>query len=91
MMDSLCYESNGGSRMHGFCVFLSFRLSVDILLLVLCDYYEMLVCVRKLWVLLMVKYMHWLLTRITFFFNDDSLYKMVTVVQQVLIFIVEGF
>jgi hypothetical protein len=48
MMDSLYYESNGGSGMHGFCVLLSFQLTVDILLWVLYDYCEMLVCVSEL-------------------------------------------
>jgi hypothetical protein len=39
----------------------------------------------------MVESMHWLLTWITWFFNDDFLCKMVTVVQLVMSFIVEGF
>ena len=42
MMEYMYYESNGGSGLHGFCVFLSFRLSVNILLWVHCDYCEML-------------------------------------------------
>jgi hypothetical protein len=67
MMGSMYYESNGGSGMHGFCVFLSFRLSVNILLWVLCDYCEMLACVSEIWELLIIESVHWLLTQTNWF------------------------
>jgi len=54
IMDSLCYESNGGSGMHGLCVFLSFLLCVNIVFWVLCDYCEILAFASK------VMGVHWL-------------------------------
>jgi hypothetical protein len=47
MMDSLCYESNGGSGMHGFCVFLSFSTVCKYGVVAFCDDYEMLMIVSR--------------------------------------------
>ena len=47
MMDSLFYEPSGGSIMHGFCFFLSFLIVCIYGVMDLCDYYKMLVTVRR--------------------------------------------
>jgi hypothetical protein len=47
MMDSLFYESNGGSVMHGFCVFLSFSTVCKYGVMALCDDCKMLVIVSR--------------------------------------------
>jgi hypothetical protein len=81
-MDSLYYESNGGSGLYGFCVFLSFRLSVNILLWVLCDYCEMLVFIREEMGFLDCKYCALVIESVSLVCYDDSLWKMVTMVHR---------
>jgi hypothetical protein len=47
-MDSLYYESNGGSGLHGFCVFLEFLTGYSMLCYgFLYDYYGMLAFLRE--------------------------------------------
>jgi hypothetical protein len=47
MMKYLFYEPNGGSRMHGFCVILSFSTMFKYGVMFLCDDCEMLIMVRR--------------------------------------------
>jgi hypothetical protein len=73
MMDSLYYESNGGSGLHGFCVFLSFRLSVNIVLWVLCDYCEMLAFLSEVMGVIDCKVCALVIDSVSLVFYDDSL------------------
>jgi hypothetical protein len=73
VMESLYYESNSHSGLHGFCVFLSFSLSVNIVLWVLCDYYEMLVFLSEVLGVLDCKVCALVTESVSLVFYDDSL------------------
>jgi hypothetical protein len=91
MMDSVCYESNGGSGLHGFCVFLSFRLSVNIVLWFLYDYCKMLAFLREVMGVFYYKVWALVIDSVSLVFYDDSLWKMVTMVQHALSLLLRGF
>jgi hypothetical protein len=81
MMDSLYYELNGGSGMHGFCVFLSFSTVCKYGVMALCDDCEMLVIVSRVMGIIDYKVVHWLFSWSIWFFMMVLCGIMVTVVQ----------
>jgi hypothetical protein len=65
MMDSLFYQPNGGSVMHGFCVFLRFSIVCKYGVMVLHDDCKMLVIVSR--EMGIIKFVHWLIARSVWF------------------------
>jgi hypothetical protein len=65
----------GQQGLHGFCVFLSFRLSVYIVVWVLCDYCEMLVFLSEVLCVLDWKVCALVTKSVSLVFYDDSPWK----------------
>jgi hypothetical protein len=75
MMDSMFYESNGGSRIHGFCVILSFFTVCKYGVIFLCDDYEMLIIVRRVIGIIEYEGCALVICSVSVMFYDGSLWK----------------